>query len=106
MLCLFVGKSFLEFGEGLSPLVFRFTPSALEGIFARVARWRYRLLRGVEGESCEGTIGASWCRRDSAVLWSFCDGRGGMDEEKSEDSARERKNETKFETGYSWNDLS
>ena len=88
----FVEKFFVSFGEGcVAAVVFRFIPSAFENFCQGGSDGVIAFLRGVEGESCEGTIGAHLGVVDSGGLWSFCLGGGGIGEEKREDQRREKK---------------
>src|SRR5258708_36659339 len=69
----FVEKFFVSFGEGcVAAVVFRFIPSAFENFCQGGSDGVIAFLRGVEGESCEGTIGAHLGVVDSAGWWTFC----------------------------------
>jgi len=92
----FVEKFFVSFGEGcVAAVVFRFIPGSFENFCQGGSDGVIAFLRGVEGESCEGTIGAHLGVVHACGLWSFVWAAAELAKRRVSTSA-ERKTKTKF----------
>src|SRR5260370_39104423 len=88
----FVEKFFVSFGEGcVAAVVFRFIPSAFENFCQGGSDGVIAFLRGVEGESCEGSVRTHLGVIHAGGLGSFCFSWGGIGAEQREAQRRGRK---------------
>src|SRR5258708_1567270 len=85
----FVKEFFVGFGEGcVAAVVFRFIPSAFENFCESSGSGVIAFLRGIEGESCEGSVRTHLGVIHAGGLGSFCLSWRGIGEEKREDQRR------------------